>query len=120
MGAERTSENVTFRNRLNAWLQVWWSRGLVVTIVMVVLGWVLSSYSGPSTIIVISIIVGLFGFMFYPHRTSYILAAVFGVIGTIFWFPLLYSSSLSLWFGLGSGVILSAIVSRILHAMKKI
>jgi hypothetical protein len=125
MGTERTSENIPFRNRLNAWMQVWWKRGLIVTIVMTVLGFVAvyleTGYmSGASILIVISIIVGLFGFMFYPHKISYILTAVFGVIGTFIWSPAVYSIYTGLWFGLGSGFILTAIISRILHAIKKI
>ena len=130
------SEGKLSRKTIKDWLrgspikgrfQVWWVRGIVVVIVGTVLGFVLfyldqgyldADIAGIITII--SLVLGAFGFMFYPHKSSYILTAILGGLGTFLWFPGLDSLPISLWFGLGSGFILSAIISRILHAVKKI
>jgi len=119
---EQTASGTKSRKTINDWLKIWWSRGFIVALVMAVLGFVLIQGSGASIlIIVISIVIGVFGFMFYPHKTSYILTAVFGVIGTIILLPALGGLfSESLWLGLGLGFIPTAIISRILHAIKKI
>jgi len=109
---EQVAGETKSRKTLNGWLQIWWARGLIVTIVMAVLGFILVPYYGIATILVFSMVIGAFGFMLYPHKTSYILIAVFGVIS----YPFLQD----LYLGLGLGFILSAILSRILYAMKKI
>jgi hypothetical protein len=88
------------------WLQTWWIRGLISA---VVIGIIFTSLGGGG--LELWIIWGLFGIVFYPHKTSYIIAAVFIVIFSIF---------SSLIIGLESAFILGAIVSRFLHVIKKI
>jgi WD40 repeat protein len=88
-----------------------------------------------SGIIIISILFTGLGRVFYPHRFSYIMVAVLSVICiTVFWsnvgFVEMLASSNDWYFsdirylilgvGLSLGFILSAILSRILHALKKI
>ena len=70
-------------------------------------------------IIFLSTVLGLFGFMFYPHKSSYNWTLIFGGIGAILWFFVTDSLPLSLWFGLVSGFILISITSRMLHAMNR-
>jgi hypothetical protein len=121
------SEGKLSRKTIKDWLRTWGVRGISVSIVGAVLGFVLlyldQGYMDPEFIIpitIISLVFGVFGLIFYPHKSSYVLTAVLGGLGTFRWFPGLDSMPNSLWFGLGSGFILSAIISRILHAMKKI
>jgi WD40 repeat protein len=109
------------------WSQIWWARGIAVLIVGIGLGYALNyfdqGYIDAETNLMInvaSIILGVFGFMFYPNRHSYILTAILGIICTFIWLSNFDSVPISIWLGLGSGFILSAIISRILHAMKKI
>ena len=96
-------------------------RRLIVTIVMLVLGFILGEIN-----IIVTLALGLLGFIFYPHIVSYILAVVFSLVFTTllvllevlagYYWPFTYS----LWNGLVWGFNSSAIISIILHAMKKI
>jgi len=103
-------------------------RGIMVTIIagallFLILYFEIGSIDPGSDILPVigfSLVPGVFGLMFYPHKSSYILTVVLGGIGAFLWYPSMDSLFLSLWFGLGSGFVLSAIISRILHAMKKI
>lgn len=110
--AEQTSDGTKSRKTINDRLQIWWSRGLIVAVVMAVLGFILNPYYSIETIVFFLIVFGVFGFMFYPHKTAYILTVVFSVIGYLFIHDL--------YLGVGLGFILTSIISRILHAMKKI
>ena len=109
-----------------ATLRIPWKRGLVSAAIFTVLGFasMFVAFGSLSTdilpVVTISTVLGLFGLMFYPHLISYLMIGILGAIGSLLWFSTTDSLPLSLWLGLGSGFILAAIISRILHAMKKI
>lgn len=119
--------NLFSQATFETWLESWWKRGLITLAFGLISGIVISyldqsSMDGTtfSYIAIISIILGVFGVLFYPHRISYILLALLVVVGAVAWFPLVDSVFFSLWLGFGSAIIVSAIISRVLHAMKKI
>jgi hypothetical protein len=113
------------------WLQIWWLRGLIAVVVGDVLGFVtifssgVFSYFDVSTfvLVIIALMVfsfpwGIFGFIFYPNKTSYILLVICSFIFFIVY--LLFSSFYAFYLGVASGFVLSAIISRILHVTKVI
>ena len=107
-------------------LRIPWKRGLVSAVIFMVVG-IASVFlafnslgSDIWSVIIISIVLGLFGLLFYPHRVFYVLIGIFGAMGSYLWLLTAPPWPLALWLGFGSGFILSAIISRILHAIKKI
>jgi hypothetical protein len=113
------------------WLQTWWVRGLIVAVVGDVLGFIIILSTGGwpyfdvGTFVVVIIALmtssipwGIFGIIFYPNKTSYIL--LFTCSFVFFIIFLLFASSSAFYLGVGSGIVLSAIISRILHATKVI
>jgi hypothetical protein len=125
------SENKVAQKTKTDWLQTWWVRGLIAAVVGDVLGLVtlfstggLSYFEfGTFVILIIALIIssipwGIFGLIFYPNKTSYILLVICSFIFFIVY--LLSSSSFAFYLGVGSGLVLGAIISRILHVTKVI
>jgi WD40 repeat protein len=115
------------RKTIKEWLQLWWARGIGISIIGALLGFVIlylnqGFIDSDSSIAIIftSLVFGAFGFMFYPGRGSYILLTVLAIVASLLWLLGLDSVPIALWLGVGSGFILSAITSRTLHMMKKI
>jgi hypothetical protein len=83
------------------------------------------SYIGFPETIIIGIVWGISGVVFYLHRVSYVMVVAFSVIVFFIW-PRMTIHGMSpgisffLFWSFGPGFTLGAIVSRILHALKKI
>ncbi len=123
---DQTASGTKSRKTINDWLQTWWLRGLIAMLIgtMVVISAEASVNGFTSSYffyeLIIGIVWGIFGLVLYSHRTSYILTAVFSVIGFFIWSQIVFELPYVLFWCLSSGFILSAIISRILYAIKKI
>src|SRR5262249_41228516 len=74
-GIQPGAEGKVHPKTINDWLQLWWVRGMIVVSLSLVLGFVLVyldqgylDFDANIGIAVISIILGVFGFVFYPHK----------------------------------------------------
>lgn len=124
---EQVAGEINIQKTINDWLQVWWKRGIIAASIgalVVMIGAGINGFGAfgsfaLANMLLFGIPCGIFGLIYYPHKTSYILTAVFSVMGILL--SAFAGFYFNIWvFSLSAGLILSAIVSRILHAIKKI